>query len=117
MPYSQIFSYLQKEVLLTLRELRPTTFPYPSGYDANAHCEFHMSALRHTIENYYSFHNRVQDLVEAKAVTFTPRGPNVKTNPMPTHRGVEVSATKEVDEQESVRKVEEIQTPITVIGE
>lgn len=70
---------------MTLRELSPTTFPYPSGYDANAHCEFHMDAPEHTIENYYAFKNRVQDLIEAKVATFTQTCQNVKTNPMPTH--------------------------------
>lgn len=54
-PYNHIFSYLQKEGLLTLRELKPTTFPYPSRYDANAYYEFHMGALGHTLENCYAF--------------------------------------------------------------
>lgn len=94
-PYNHIFPYLQKEVLLTLRELRQATFPYPPGYDANAHCKFHMGAPDHTLEHCYAFQNCVQDLVEAKAVTFTPRGPNVKTNPMPTHGGASVSVIEE----------------------
>lgn len=55
-----------------------------------------MGASGHTIENCYAFQNRVQDLVEAKVVTFPPRGPNVKTNPMHTHKGVSVSVIEEV---------------------
>ncbi|XP_050878389.1 uncharacterized protein LOC127082196 [Lathyrus oleraceus] len=88
-PYSQIFPYLQKEDLLTLRELKPTVFPYPHGYDANAH---------------------------SKAVSFTPRRPNVNTNLMPTHKDASVSAIEESDQGKFIRKVEEIQTPITRIG-
>lgn len=89
---------------MTLRELKSAIFPYPPGYDAN------------TLENCFTFQNHVQDLIEAKAVTFTPRRPNVNTNPMPTHRGASVNAIKESDKGELVQKVEEIQTPIAVIG-
>jgi len=98
-PYNQIFSYLHKEGLLTLRELKPVVFPYPSGYDANAHCEFHMGAPGHTLENCFAFQNRVQDLIEAKVVSFTPRRPNVNTNPMPTHKDASVSAIEESDKE------------------
>ncbi|XP_050915609.1 uncharacterized protein LOC127130687 [Lathyrus oleraceus] len=115
-PYSQIFPYLQKEGLLTLRESKPTIFPYPPGYDANAHCEFHMGAPGHTLENCFAFQNRVQDLIEAKAVSFTPRRPNVNTNPMPTHKDASVSAIEDSDQGKLIRKVEEIQTHITKIG-
>jgi len=115
-PYIQIFPYLQKEGLLTLRELKPTVFPYPPGYDANTHCEFHMGAPGHTLENCFAFQNRVQDLIEAKVVSFTPRRPNVNTNPMLTHKDAFISAIEESDEGKLIRKVEEIQTPITMIG-
>ncbi|XP_050895907.1 uncharacterized protein LOC127102596 [Lathyrus oleraceus] len=115
-PYSQIFPYLQNEGLLTLRELKPTIFPYPPGYDANAHCEFHMRAPSHTLENCFTFQNRVQDLIEAKVVSFTPRRPNVNTNPMPTHKDASVSAIEESDQGKLICKIEEIQTPIARIG-
>lgn len=107
---------MYKGGLLTLRELKLTTFPYPLGYDANAHCEFQMGAPGHTIENCYAFQNRVQDLVKSKAVTFTPTDPNVKTNPMLTHGGTSINVIEEVEEQELVKKVEEIETHIIVIG-
>ncbi|XP_050889371.1 uncharacterized protein LOC127094597 [Lathyrus oleraceus] len=115
-PYSQIFPYLQNEGLLTLRELKSVVFPYPPGYNANAHCEFHMGAPGHTLENCFAFQNRVQDLIEAKAISFTPRRPNVNTNPMPTHGDASVSAIEESDQGEFILKVEEIQTPIARIG-
>ncbi|XP_050897557.1 uncharacterized protein LOC127104416 [Lathyrus oleraceus] len=115
-PYSHIFPYLQKEGLLTLRELKPVIFRYPSRYDANAHCEFHMGAPGHTLENCFAFQNWVQDLIKANAVSFTPRRPNVNTNPMPMHKDASVSAIEENDQGKLIRKVEEIQTPITRIG-
>ncbi|XP_050919753.1 uncharacterized protein LOC127137323 [Lathyrus oleraceus] len=114
-PYSQIFPYLQKDGLLTLRELKPTIFPYPPGYDANAHYEFHMGAPGHTLENCFAFQNRVPDLIEAKAVSFTPRHPNVNTNPMPTHKDASISAIEESNQGKLILKVEEIQTPIVRI--
>ncbi|XP_050897347.1 uncharacterized protein LOC127104190 [Lathyrus oleraceus] len=115
-PYSQIFPYLQKEGLLTLRELKPVVFPYPPGYDANAYCEFHMGAPSHTLENCFAFQNRVQDWIEAKVVSFTPRRPNMNTNPMPTHKDASVSAIEESDQGKLICKIEEIQTPIARIG-
>lgn len=94
----------------------PATFPYPLGYGANSHCEFDMDAPRHVIDNYCAFLNRVQDSIESKAVTFTLTGPDVKTDPMPTHGRAYVSSIEEVDEKELIKKVQEIQNPIIVIG-
>lgn len=76
--------------------------------------EFHMGAP--ALENYFAFQNRVQDLIEAKVDTFTPRRPNVNTNPMPTHGGALVSAIEEINKGELIEKVELIQTPNVVIG-
>lgn len=74
-----------------------------------------MGAPGHTLENCYAFHNRVQDLIEANDVTFTPRGSNVKNNHIPTHGGASINVIKEVNEDELIKKVEEIQTPIAMI--
>lgn len=75
-----------------------------------------MDARGHTLENCYAFHNRVQDLIEAKVVTFTLRRLNVNINPMPTHGGASVSVIEEPSKGELIKRVEEIQTPIAVIG-
>ncbi|XP_050876657.1 uncharacterized protein LOC127080379 [Lathyrus oleraceus] len=75
-----------------------------------------MGAPGHTLENCFAFQNRVQDLIEAKAVSFTPRCPNVNTNPMPTHKDASVSAIEESGQGKLICKVEEIQTPIARIG-
>ncbi|XP_050901917.1 uncharacterized protein LOC127108483 [Lathyrus oleraceus] len=74
-----------------------------------------MGAPGHTLENYVAFQNRVQDLIEAKVVSFTPRRPNVNTNPMSTHKDASVGAIEESDQGKLIRKVEEIQTPIARI--
>ncbi|XP_050915375.1 uncharacterized protein LOC127130402 [Lathyrus oleraceus] len=75
-----------------------------------------MGAPGHTLENCVTFQNRVQDLIEEKAVSFTLRRPNVNTNPMPTHNDASVSAIEESDQGKLICKVEEIETPITMIG-
>lgn len=56
-------------------------------------------------------------MVEAKTITFTLKSPNVKTNPMPTHGGASISVVEEINGKILVKKVEEIQTPIIMIGE
>jgi hypothetical protein len=83
--YSKILPYLLKDGSVVLKEITPVTPPYPPGYDANAHCEYHMGAPGHTIENCKAFKHKVQDLVDSKALTFTPVRPNVATNPMLVH--------------------------------
>lgn len=75
-----------------------------------------MGSPGYTLENCYVFQNRVQDLIEVKVITFTLRRLNVNTNPMPTHGGASVSAIEEVSKGELIEKMEEIQTPIVVIG-
>lgn len=75
-----------------------------------------MGALGHTIENYNAFKYRVHEFIESKAVTFTTLGPNLRTNPIPTHAEPSISVVEESVEQEMIEKVEEIQTPIDVIG-
>lgn len=58
----------------------------PPNYDVNARCEFHSGEPGHGTENCKALKNKVQDLIDAKAIDFTPTGgPNVIKNPMPTH--------------------------------
>lgn len=106
--------YLLKGSLVQLRELKPLTI-LPPRYDANAHCEFHMAAPGHTIENCRAFKHKVQDLIDAKAISFTPNGPNTNNNPMPPHVGPSVSMIKE--EKKVKYCVEEIRTPLAVVKE
>lgn len=57
----------------------------PPGYDVNSRCKFHSGALDHSIENCKALKYKVQDLIDSKAITFTPNGPNVNNNLMPPH--------------------------------
>ena len=68
-----------------MKELTHVIPPYPQGYDDNAHYEYHMDAPGHTVENCKALKHKVQDLIECKAISFTPVSPNVATNPMSAH--------------------------------
>lgn len=109
-----MLSYLLKGSLVQLRDLKPPTV-LPPGYDANAHCEFHMGAPSHTIENYRSFKHKVQDLIDANAISFAPNGPNTKNNPMSPHADPSVSMIKE--EKKVIYCVEDMRTPLVVVKE
>ena len=86
MTYSQLLPHLLQLQLVELRTLNPPTV-IPPNYDANARCEFHSGVPDHGIENCKVLQNKVQYLIESKAIEFTPKnGPNVIQNPMPTHK-------------------------------
>ncbi|XP_050889760.1 uncharacterized protein LOC127095058 [Lathyrus oleraceus] len=112
--YARMLPYLLKGSLVQLRELKPPTV-LPPGYDANAHCEFHMGAPGHTIENCRALKHKVQDLIDSKAITFTPNGPNTNNNLMPTHAGPSVSVV-EVDKMVK-QCVGDIRTPLSIVKE
>lgn len=79
-----------------MKELKLAILPYPPGYDDNAHCEYHMDAQGHTMEDCNALKHRVQDLINYKAFIFTC--PNVATNPMPVHAWLFVKAIEKVVE-------------------
>lgn len=91
--------------------------PYLPDYDTNSICEYHMGTLGYTMDNCKALKHKVQDLIDGKAFTFMPTGKNVRTNPMLTHVGPLVNVVEESDNQELIKKVEEIQASLLVIGE
>lgn len=91
MSYSQLLAHLLCGSLIQLRELGPPPTPLPLGYDANARCEFHFGAPGHTIENFKALKHKIHDLIDSKAISFAPNGPNVNNDAMPPHVGPSVS--------------------------
>ncbi|XP_058784300.1 uncharacterized protein LOC131659076 [Vicia villosa] len=86
MTYAQLLAHLLHGDLVQLRTMGPPPAKLPPNYDANAHCEFHSGAAGHDIEHCIGFMHKVQDLLDSKAIEFTPtQGPNVVQNPMPSH--------------------------------
>ncbi|XP_058774463.1 uncharacterized protein LOC131648750 [Vicia villosa] len=85
MTYAQVLPYLLDLNLVQLRTLTTPT-KLPASWDANARCEFHSGSSGHNIENCKALKHKVQDLLDSKAIEFTPtQGPNVVQNPMPPH--------------------------------
>lgn len=80
------------------KEMNLVLPPYPSGFDANAICDFHVGAPGHSAENYKALKIRVHDFIDSKSISFTPQGPNIKHNLLPGHVGPSVKVVEEVVE-------------------
>ncbi|XP_050889673.1 uncharacterized protein LOC127094961 [Lathyrus oleraceus] len=100
-----------------VQEARPPPSPLPPGYDANVHCEFHTRAPSHTIDNCKAFQYKVQDLLDSKAISFAPTGPNVNNNRMPPQAGHPVNMIQESAVVDHISKVDMIKTPLLEVKE
>ncbi|XP_050895943.1 uncharacterized protein LOC127102641 [Lathyrus oleraceus] len=115
MPYSHILPYLLRGSLVQLKELGPSPAVLSSGYDANARCEFHYGAPGHSIEICKALKYKVQDLIDSKAITFAPKGPNVNNNPMPPHNNASVNMMEADNGRRLMSCVDELKTPLIEI--
>ncbi|OWM76993.1 hypothetical protein CDL15_Pgr011718 [Punica granatum] len=58
----------------------------PANQDQSRRCEFHMGAPGHTLDNCWRLREKIQELIDAKAISFNAvRPPNVQANPLPNH--------------------------------
>ncbi|XP_058746156.1 uncharacterized protein LOC131619029 [Vicia villosa] len=106
MTYAQLLAHLLHRELVQLRTMGPPPAKLPPNYDANAHCDFHSGAAGHDIEHCIGFMHKVQDLIDSKAIMFTPtQGPNVVQNPMPPHGA---HATNAIEFAEDTRLVKDV---------
>lgn len=85
MSYSQLLAHLLRGSLVQLMELESPSTPHPQSYNANARCEFHSGTPEHTIENCRSFKYKMQNLIDSKAISFTPNDLNILYNLMPPY--------------------------------
>ncbi|XP_058732626.1 uncharacterized protein LOC131604182 [Vicia villosa] len=109
MTYAQLLAHLLHLELVQLRTMGPPPAKLPPNYDANAHCEFHSGAAGHDIEHCIGFMHKVQDLLDSKAIEFTPtQGPNVVQNPMPPHGAHATNAIEVVEDACLVKDVIEL---------
>lgn len=60
---------------------------------------------------------KVQELVDAKLLTFKEMGPNVKKNPLPKHFVPSVNVVEEFVETKMIKEVERVKTLIRIICE
>ncbi|XP_058746121.1 uncharacterized protein LOC131618991 [Vicia villosa] len=108
MTYAQVLPYLLDLNLVQLRTLA-TPAKLPPNWDANARCEFHSGSPGHNIENCKALKHKVQDLLDSKAIEFTPtQGPNVVQNPMPPHGTHAANAIGVVEDTHLVKDVIEL---------
>lgn len=118
MPYSQLLQHLLQLKLVTLRNFPPTPDKLPANYNANARCEFHSGEVGHDVENCMALKYKVQDLIDSKAIQFTPdNGPNVLQNPMPPHSGPSVNVVEFEQKQNLVKDVKLMKTPLLSVKE
>ncbi|PKI49897.1 hypothetical protein CRG98_029709 [Punica granatum] len=58
----------------------------PTIQDRSKQCEYHRGALGHTLNNCWKLRERIQEMIDAKELTFNAvRSPNVQANPLPNH--------------------------------
>ncbi|XP_058775661.1 uncharacterized protein LOC131649933 [Vicia villosa] len=108
MTYAQVLPYLLDLKLVQLRTLA-TPAKLPPNWDANARCEFHSGAPGPNIENCKALKYQVQNLLDSKAIEFTPTpGPNVVQNPMPPHGSHAANALDCVEDTRLVKDVTEL---------
>ncbi|XP_058774480.1 uncharacterized protein LOC131648768 [Vicia villosa] len=108
MTYAQVLPYLLDLKLVQLRTLA-TPAKLPPNWDANARCEFHSGAPGHNIENCKALKNLVQNLLNSKAIEFTPtQGPNVVQNHMPPHGTHAANAIEVVEDACLIKDVIEL---------
>lgn len=90
--------YLIKSGLVVPKELNLVLPPYPLGFGAYVRCEFHAGAPGHSFEDCKALKSGVYDLIDSKAISFTPQWPNIDNNTLPSHAGPSVNDVKEVNE-------------------
>lgn len=59
----------------------------------------------------------MQDLIESKAISFTPVGPNVNNNLMPLHTSSSVSVIEDSEGRNLVSRVDQMKTSLVVVKE
>ncbi|PKI61725.1 hypothetical protein CRG98_017882, partial [Punica granatum] len=69
----------------------------PAAQSQNLHCEFQQGAPGHTLDNCWRLREKIQEMIDAKELSFnTVRPPNVQTNP-PDHASSSGPTTNLVD--------------------
>lgn len=96
MSYSQVLQHLLQLKLVNLRDIPPPPERLHAGYNPNTRCEFHSGDIGHDMENCWALKYKVQELLDSKAIQFTPdNGPNVIQNPMLAHVGATVNVVED----------------------
>lgn len=117
MSYNQILPYLIRKGWVELKALAPMIPPYPPKFDENARCGYNDGSLGHTIDNCNALKYKVQELIDAKLLTFKELDQNMKNNPLPGHLGPYINSIKEFVEIDMIKEVKKVKTHMLVIHE
>lgn len=116
MTYSQVLQHLLQLKLVNLRGMPPPSERLHTGYNPNAHCEFHSGGIGHDMENCWALKYKVQELLDSKVIQFTPSNwPNVIQNLMPIHGGPIVNMVEEGERLNLIMNVSLLSTPLPCI--
>ena len=73
MTLSQVLPHLLKSNLVTLREAPKNPNSTSPRYNPNARCAYPSESLGHDTNDYWTFKNKVEDLLEEKEINFDRR--------------------------------------------
>jgi len=115
MSYTELLPKLIQSSLVVPVSMKPLEPPFPKGYDPNARCDYHAGVIGHSTKNCRALKFKVQNLINAKWLSFTDDSPNVGSNPLLSHGGPSVNAIEETIGHTFKKNVEDIMTPLKVI--
>ncbi|KAL4369346.1 hypothetical protein GQ457_05G019230 [Hibiscus cannabinus] len=81
MAYTDLFPILVREGMIAPVQSKPKKPPYPTGYDANAICDYQLGCTGHTIESCGVLKNKVMHLIEEGTLSFEWRNPKMSKTP------------------------------------
>lgn len=83
--YSQLYSQLLQNSLVTPRAIDPLPALYVPYDNANATCKYQEGAIGHFLDTCLGLKAKMQELINKNIITFKGVVLNVKTNPFPGH--------------------------------
>ncbi|XP_050889361.1 uncharacterized protein LOC127094585 [Lathyrus oleraceus] len=97
------------------RELPTASPPFHRNHNHNASCAFRAGYIGHSTEDSWALKKRIQELIDQEILSFSEENPNVKTDPLQNHGGSVVNVVVEEEANESVLRVDDVKTQLSVI--
>lgn len=99
------------------KEIPPCIPPYHAKNNPNASCAYHARHIGHSTKDCWPLKDKIQELINQKILSFSEETPNIKANPLPNHNGPVVNAFIEEEIAKSIRGVDDVKTPMSVVVE
>ncbi|XP_050909269.1 uncharacterized protein LOC127123047 [Lathyrus oleraceus] len=114
-PYVAAAQYQQPPWAIVPKELPTASPPFHRNHNLNASCAFHAGYIGHSTEDCWSLKKRIQELIDQEVLSFFEEKPNMKMNPLPNHGGSTVNTVIDEETIESVLRVDDVKTPLSVV--